>query len=95
MRGMYVTFWNLDSLRLLRLTQSAGKNDEYESVSGADGLLLSAGDPAGPDEPIKKSVALQVGLVAYPPLEVTDDGNRLGCWVLSFHRLSFSSERTT
>lgn len=40
--------------------QSAGKNDDCESISGADGLLLSAGDPAEPDEPIKKSVALQV-----------------------------------
>ncbi|KAH8117216.1 FACT complex subunit SPT16 [Phellopilus nigrolimitatus] len=43
----------------------AGRNDEYESISGVDGLLLSAGDPAGSDEPIRKSVAFQTWLLGY------------------------------
>ncbi|OCB84155.1 FACT complex subunit SPT16 [Sanghuangporus baumii] len=50
---------------LLDAWNSAGKNDEYESISGADGLLLSAGDPAGPDEPMKKGVAFQTWLLGF------------------------------
>ncbi|EJD05718.1 FACT complex subunit SPT16 [Fomitiporia mediterranea MF3/22] len=50
---------------LLDAWNSAGKNDDYESISGADGLLLTAGDPAGQDEPIKKSVALQTWLLGF------------------------------
>ncbi|KAI5124316.1 hypothetical protein M0805_008924 [Coniferiporia weirii] len=44
---------------------SAGKNDDYESISGADGFLLSAGDPASSEEPIRKSVAFQTWLLGY------------------------------
>lgn len=52
------------------MSQSAGKNDEYESISGCDGLLLSAGDPASTDEPIRKSIAFQVSKCASVVLEV-------------------------
>ncbi|PAV23533.1 FACT complex subunit SPT16 [Pyrrhoderma noxium] len=44
---------------------SAGRNDEYESISNADGILLAAGDPGNPEDPIKKSVAFQTWLLGY------------------------------
>ncbi|TDL27246.1 FACT complex subunit SPT16 [Rickenella mellea] len=50
---------------ILDAWNSAGKNDEYESISNVDGLFLYAGDPANPDDPIRKSVAFQTWLLGY------------------------------
>ena len=47
---------------LTQRCQNASKNEEYEAIADCDGLLLTNGDPASSDEPIRKSVALQVRL---------------------------------
>ncbi|KAF8531659.1 FACT complex subunit SPT16 [Gautieria morchelliformis] len=44
---------------------SAGHKEEYESLAGIDALLLVAGDPAGEDEPVRKTTAFQTWLLGY------------------------------
>lgn len=40
--------------------QNAGSSPELESMTGVDALLVVIGDPAGDDEPDRKSTAFQV-----------------------------------
>lgn len=40
--------------------QNAGSSPELESMTGVDALLVAIGDPAGDDEPDRKSTAFQV-----------------------------------
>ncbi len=40
--------------------QNATKDDDYSSIADVDALLLTAGDPVGEDEPIRKGTAFQV-----------------------------------
>ncbi|KAG7092167.1 hypothetical protein E1B28_008536 [Marasmius oreades] len=45
---------------------NSAKNDEdYSSIAEADALLLSAGDPAGEDEPMRKGTSMQQWLLGY------------------------------
>jgi len=43
--------------------QSASENEDYASIADAGALFVSAGDPAGEDDPIRKSTAFQVRLI--------------------------------
>ncbi|TCD65412.1 FACT complex subunit spt16 [Steccherinum ochraceum] len=45
--------------------KDAATKEEYSSIADADALLLSAGDPAGEDEPTRKGTALQTWLLGY------------------------------
>ncbi|KAJ3572801.1 hypothetical protein NP233_g2845 [Leucocoprinus birnbaumii] len=44
---------------------NASKNDDYASISDADGLLIVAGDPAAEDEAMRKGTCLQQWLLGY------------------------------
>ncbi|KAG8901329.1 FACT complex subunit spt16 [Tulasnella sp. 403] len=44
---------------------AAGKTPELESLTGVDALLILIGDPAGEDEPDRKSTAFQIWLLGY------------------------------
>ena len=60
---------------ILCLPQNAQKDDDYSTVADADALLLTAGDPALEDEPIRKGTAFQVSPDAFrtliPSLDVS------------------------
>jgi hypothetical protein len=43
--------------------QSASENEDYASIADAGALFVSAGDPAGEDDPIRKGTAFQVCLI--------------------------------
>ncbi|KAG8920577.1 FACT complex subunit spt16 [Tulasnella sp. 417] len=44
---------------------NAGSSPELESMTGVDALLVVIGDPAGDDEPDRKSTAFQIWLLGY------------------------------
>ncbi|KDQ60609.1 hypothetical protein JAAARDRAFT_31568 [Jaapia argillacea MUCL 33604] len=44
---------------------NASQNEDYSSIADVDALFLSAGDPAGEDEPIRKGTAFQTWLLGY------------------------------
>jgi hypothetical protein len=43
--------------------QSASESEDYASIADAGALFVSAGDPAGEDDPIRKGTAFQVRLI--------------------------------
>ncbi|TFK55027.1 FACT complex subunit SPT16 [Heliocybe sulcata] len=62
---------------------NAGANGDHGSLSNVDALLFAAGDPAGEDEPIRKSTAFQTWLLGYefPSTFILFEKNKL--WFLS------------
>ncbi|KAG8964979.1 FACT complex subunit spt16 [Tulasnella sp. 419] len=51
--------------QVIHAWQAAGKSPEHESLTGVDSLLILIGDPAGEDEPDRKSTAFQIWLLGY------------------------------
>jgi nucleosome binding factor SPN SPT16 subunit len=60
---------------------AAGKSDDHSSIAGAEALLLTAGDPAGEEEPIRKGTCFQVTAIC---LCREADLTRLQTWLLGY-----------
>ncbi|CCM03865.1 uncharacterized protein FIBRA_06015 [Fibroporia radiculosa] len=60
-----VVLFNQRLQAILKAWNTAPNDSDYSSISDVQALLLTSGDPAGEDEPIRKGTAFQTWLLGY------------------------------